>query len=159
MLTQAELKRQLHYDPDTGIFTWIARKYGKNRIGTEAGTRNKLGYVYIWVNNQHHCAHRLAWIYMHGQCDSQMQIDHINQVKHDNRISNLRLVTNQQNLFNTSKKQNNKSGWLGVHYSLSKRKYVAAIKVNYKRIYLGSFDTAEKAGQAYLSAKSELHVI
>jgi hypothetical protein len=155
MLTQSELKSQLHYDPETGIFTWHKDFYHKKVAGKVAGSMDK-GYVRIRVNKKGYKAHRLVWLYIYGTWPAK-EIDHINRIKHDNRLCNLREATHQQNQWNYSKPKNNTSGYIGV--SMRGKSYVARIKVDRKKIKIGTFDTAEKAGQAYLSAKSVYHVI
>jgi len=84
------------------------------------------------------------------------QIDHINGIRHDNRISNLRLATNKQNCQNTKQARvNNKSGFLGV--SPSGDKFISTIQKNGKQLYLGTFETKEEAHEAYLNEKRKLH--
>lgn len=156
MLTQAQLKERLHYDPETGIFTWLIPKRNSVKTGSIAGTKDRYGYIQIQLQHKRYGAHRLAWLYVHGRFPDS-QIDHINRVKADNKICNLREVTHQQNQFNRDVNKNNTSGYIGV--TMKGKKYRARITVEGKRTYLGLFDTAEKAGQAYLAAKSIYHVI
>jgi len=156
MLTQAQLKERLHYDPETGLFTWLIAPSKSVKIGSIAGSKNNQGYIAIGINNKLYSGHRLAWLYVHGRLPDS-QIDHINRIRSDNRICNLREVTRQQNQFNRIAQKNNQTGYMGV--TMCGKKYRALIMVDSKLIHIGLFDTAEKASQAYLSAKSELHVI
>ena len=80
MITQSELKNILHYNQDTGVFTWI-----KNSI--VAGTVEKKGYIAIKINRKSYKAHRLAWLYIYGNFPKE-QIDHLNGIKNDNCINN-----------------------------------------------------------------------
>lgn len=89
-LTQAELKRKLHYDPDTGIFTWKVFSPGIT-IGKVAGAISS-GYIRIKVHPSLQYAHRLAWLYVYGYFPEH-GTDHINGIKTDNRIANLREAT------------------------------------------------------------------
>lgn len=156
ILTQAELKSQLHYDPETGVFTWSIRKAIKTKVGSMAGNV-KHGYVYIKINNRSYRAHRLAWLYVYGVMPDR-QIDHMNGLRDDNRLSNLRLVNNSENQQNIFKiKSNNTSGYRGVSFEKNESKYRAEIMVDGKSIFLGRYDNAEDAGKAYQTAKIKYH--
>ena len=126
------------------------------KIGDIAGTiHHATGYRRIRVNGKQYRAHRLIWFMVHGKFPVNM-LDHINGNKLDNRISNLREATHQENMQNKTKARlDNKSGFLGV--SLNKGRFRANIKLNGKLKYLGLFDTPKEAHEAYLKAKREHH--
>jgi hypothetical protein len=108
MLTQAELKVLVNYDLQTGVFTWNkSRKRAKP--GVMVGTIGFNGYCQACLNYKKYYLHRLAWLYVYGEIPNS-EIDHINRIKTDNRICNLRLATRNQNLWNTSLQKRNKSG-------------------------------------------------
>jgi hypothetical protein len=111
------------------------------------------GYVCIRIDNILYTAHRLAWLYVHGNWPAH-QLDHINKNRSDNRLCNLREATNAENAQNR-KRSDNKTGYTGVNQENNKWK--AEIKLNYKTIRLGLFETPEEAYSAYLSAKHGLH--
>lgn len=95
-LTQQELKTELRYEAETGNFFWLKRKQGRS-LTNAAGTTDKvLGYKLIMVNGHKHYSHRLAWLYENGEFPS-LEIDHINRVKTDNTIDNLRDVSHEVN--------------------------------------------------------------
>lgn len=155
-LTAETLREHLSYDPGTGVFT--RRKSNTNAVkaGTVAGSLARNGYVTIMVNGHMYKAHRLAWLYVYGVWPAH-HIDHINGVKHDNRIANLRDVPmsiNAQNL-RAAKRAN---PYLGVSYHKAHNNWRATIKINGRYKHLGSFDTPEDARDAYLEAKRKLHV-
>ena len=156
VLSLTKLKENLHYDPETGVFTRIKGNGRNVNIGDIAGS-NRSGYVLIWVNNSPYQAHRLAWLYMMGVMPIEF-IDHINGDRSDNRFGNLREATHQQNRQNITKPQsNNTTGFLGVTYKTENEKYVASIRVDKKLKHLGYFTTPEEAHQAYLIAKRKFH--
>jgi HNH endonuclease len=158
MLTQAELKRQLHYDPETGLFTWLISNKNNVKIGDTAGSYDMYGYLTIRIHYKSYKCHRLAWLYVYGVFPN-VYLDHINRIKNDNRIINLRAVTAQQNQFNTKTRFDSTSGYTGVSFRKDRKKYTAYIHVNGRKKNLGCFKEAQDAHNAYLAAKSELHVI
>ena len=155
-LTQERLQELLHYDPETGIFTNLKSR-GRVKIGSVAGSKNPNGYIYIAIDSKKYRAHRLAWLYVHGNFPEKC-LDHINEVKDDNRIVNLRLATNLENHQNqSSPRTNNTSGFNGVGWHKFSGKWLARIMANGKHKHLGYFDTAEEASAVYLAAKRKLH--
>ena len=136
MITCDELKEKVVYFPESGVFI---RKSNSKIIGV-VGER---GYIRIWLRGRQYLAHRLAWLYVHGEWPD--CIDHINHNNKDNRISNLRGVTRQENLKNKLKYKNNKSGVSGVHWASAANKWRARIVVNKKALHLGYFDDVDEA--------------
>jgi len=130
------------YNAETG------KVYGERRF--EIKRKNKDGYILIGSNHIEGqlFAHHYAYFVTYGNLDFEL-LDHINRDKTDNRISNLRNVSNQENMFNTNAKG----------YTKRKNKWIAQIKLDYKNIYLGSYNTEEEARQAYLLAKEKYHII
>lgn len=156
MLTQAELKKHVHYDPDTGIFTRITHS-SASPAGSILGC-NSHGYLVFYVCNKLYSAHRLAWLYYYGRWPER-HLDHINRIRSDNRIANLREVDDQKNAFNTSLSKNNTTGYIGVAWHKQRNKYRAYIKINRRQISLGLYDDPKIAHEAYLKAKAIYHVI
>jgi hypothetical protein len=155
MITQQQLKEYLSYDPDTGTFLRV-KKAGKFKSGDVLGTRHSTGYIVIRINDKLYKAHRLAWLYMHGEFPV-LKIDHINRDGCDNRLENLRLVTQKQNCENRSLGKNNKSGHPGVDWCKKLCKWRARITVNYKGLHLGYFANIEDAIDAYKEHAAQLH--
>lgn len=152
--TQEFLKTLIHYDPTTGHFTWILRLKRNLVNGKPLGLKNPKGYLLINIIGHSHRAHRLAWLYMTGKWPNG-QIDHDNNIKHDNRWINLRLANNQLNHYNLLKPKNNTSGAKGVR-KLNNGEYSARIKHNKKEVYLGMFFTLQQASEAYMNKAKEL---
>lgn len=152
-LTLDSLKALVEYDPSTGVFTWRARQ--RMRAGKVAGGPAARGYRRIFVAGVSYLEHRLAWFYMTGRLPTN-DIDHINGRRGDNRYANLREATRALNLENQrAARSDNTTGLLGV--SVNHRGFSARIWVGGRCVHLGTFQTADLAHQAYLSAKRELH--
>jgi len=137
MITQEELKSVLKYDQETGRFTWLVpRRSGSIKAGTEAGSVTNQGYVHVQIGRMRYLAHRLAWLYTYGFFPEN-SIDHINRKRDDNRLENLREVSNSCNIRNSKSRINNTSGVRGVCWDKASQRWQADIKVNGKKIGLG----------------------
>lgn len=136
-LTQSRLKELLDYNPLTGIFRWKISKH-KTRIGRIVGTKSNRGYIHIELDSIDYTAHRLAWFYVYGKWPKD-QLDHEDHVPYHNWISNLREATGIENMQNKSMMSNNTSGFTGVSWDKSRKKWRSAIKVNDKVKHLGRF--------------------
>lgn len=151
-----ELRMMFSYDPDTGLLSWN-RDYGIYiRAGDKAGCVKVDGYGYVAYKRDRFMSHRICWA-LHYGCWPNGPIDHINMVKSDNRISNLRLASVAENNRNRTKQRNNTTGFKGVSFYKQTKKYVAKICFNKKTRTLGYFDTAIEASIAYSNAVKELH--
>jgi hypothetical protein len=154
-LTSQHLRKILDYDLNTGRFTWRVKTSRKVVVGKEAGNTKPSGYVSIRINGLGHYAHRLAWCYVYGDWPTD-EIDHINGVRNDNRIANLRQATRKQNMENRVRPVG-ASGYRGVVWLEANQKWRASIVHNRKNIYLGLFDTAEEASAMYSDAAAFFH--
>lgn len=155
-LTVERLREVLAYDQETGLFTRRVRTANCVKVGDVAGSLHRKGYIRINVDGRRYFAHRLAWLYVNGEWPP-AEIDHINGVKDDNRIVNLRLATRIENMQNERvSRSNNKAGYLGV-FLHSCGKFSAKICIDGKNKHLGMFPTPESAHEAYLEAKRQLH--
>lgn len=146
-MTQEYLKSILDYDKETGIFRWKKKVCCKVVVGKIAGYKEKRGYTVMKVDKKQYRAHRLAYLYVYGKLPNN-HIDHINQDKTDDRICNLRDVSQKENNRNVGIQKNNASGVTGVWWNKRKNRWIAEIKVNYKKIHLGSFKDIQKAKKA-----------
>lgn len=147
MLTVKRLREKLDYDPLTGRFTHKITE-GRAVAGREANTvHNRFGHLRVKIDGKAYLAHRAAWFHMTGEWPVG-HLDHINQNPADNRWENLRCVTRGQNIANSRVRKDNTSGFKGVSYSKSKRRWAAHCGGK----YLGSFDTPEAARDVYALA-------
>jgi len=166
MITQTELKELLHYNPETGISTWIPRPldlfsrlcagktWNTRYAGKPAGCVNKTtGYLQILIYGKIYKSHRLAFLYMEGQFPKD-QVDHVNHIRSDNRWKNLREVNRQENNRNQSLPRNNTSGHVGVYWNKNRKKWQSRIKVSGKLAHLGYF--TEKADAVKARQKADV---
>lgn len=149
------VRHRFAYDPATGALTWKV-KYRWCSPGDLAGGIANNGYRRIQVKGKYIGAHRACWFLHYGEWPSQ-NLDHINGVKDDNRIANLREATKSQNGANRKVSKNNQTGLKGVTLYKGGPKYRAAIKLNGETHRLGLFDTAEDAHAAYCEASVQLN--
>lgn len=147
MLTQEELKKYLHYEPSTGVFTWLSPTSFRVKVNQVAGWDTH-GHVGIRILGKAMLAHRLAWLYQTGEWPS-AQIDHINGNRKDNKFSNLRLATNSENNINKSLTKRNKSGYKGVSWVKAKQKWRADCRALGVQNFIGCFDNKYDAAEAY----------
>jgi|AntAceMinimDraft_18_1070375.scaffolds.fasta_scaffold53668_4 phosphotransferase system IIB component len=148
-----DIKHRIKYEPETGIFVWVDCKK-KSLNGKNLGVYDKDGYLTAKINQIRYRLHRLAWFVCYGKWPSQ-QIDHINGIKDDNRLCNLRLANNSENNCNRPAQSNNLLGVRGVRFN--NNRYQALICKDKKQIVLGSFKTLMEAQHAYQTAAKELH--
>lgn len=147
-LTAEEIREALDYDGETGEFRW-RKSCGAKKAGSRAGYLEPGRYWSIQFRGQMLYLHRVAWLHAYGVWPSG-EIDHINQDKSDNRLSNLRDGTKSQNKANVGVTKQNTSGIKGVRRRNGR--FEAQIKVNGKYKHLGVFHSAEMARLAYESA-------
>ena len=150
------LREQLHYNPDTGVFTWLAdgARNAKYKKGDVAGKLNWDGYLIISFMNQSHGGHRLAWLYVNGEMPLN-QIDHIDRDKQNNRINNLRDVSQAINSQNTTRSEGTYTGIVGVTCERFDKVWVATIMVDGKPIYLGYHKSLLSAAKARYRAEKK----
>lgn len=147
MVNQILIKSLFDYCPISGSLLWKSPK-GKVKKGTIAGYLEQ-GYRRVEIDNKKILVHKLIWLYIYGTWPIN-QIDHINGIRDDNRIENLREVSNRGNSQN---KNRVRSGKLLGAYKLPSGKYYSRIYINKLSQYLGSFDTELQAHEAYLAAE------
>lgn len=152
--TAEYLRSLISYDCETGIFCWRVARSTCIKVGRIIKTPHGSGYLVGRIDGRLYLLHRLAWFYVYGSWPAN-QIDHINGIRSDNRLVNLRLASNQQNSWNGQSRITNKRGYKGVKPSRISGAWDARITVNGKEIYLGYFKRKENAALAYNFAALE----
>lgn len=153
MLTVERLRELLHYDPLTGVFTRLT-KVGGQPVGSVAGSAHIKGYVELRVDGRAYLAHRLAWLYVHGEWPIG-KLDHRDTIRTHNWIANLRPATDQQNAQNVNAHRDSRTGIKGVSIHTKSGRFRATIRVQGKQKHLGYFATVEEASAAYQEAAAK----
>lgn len=147
------IKENLLYDFETGYLWWNKHGFGR-QFDKPAGCLNKVGYIQVRVKSVAYAAHRVAWFLFYGMWPKD-QIDHINNVRDDNRIVNLREATSTENHGNMKVRKGGTSKYKGVCWHKQLCKWNVRIMLNYKQIHLGCYDNEEEAALAYNKAALE----
>ena len=150
-LTKELLDERFIFNLETGVVTNRIRTAQRTMVGEEAGCLRSNGYRRICINGRHLYTSRIIWFFVKGEWP--INIDHINHDRSDNRLINLRSVTNAENHRNMSKRSDNTSGVAGVHWDKKASKWQAQIMVNGKRTHLGYFSDLADAITARSDAK------
>lgn len=145
-LTQELIAKVLKYDALSGTLIWISNLHSKRVVpNSRAGSLVKsTGYRNISLFGRTYLEHQLIWFICNGVWPKG-QIDHINQIRDDNRIVNLRDVSKADNARNRSRNPNSKLGEHGIWFNIRTNKYVAEITLNGKKVYQKSFDDIDVA--------------
>jgi hypothetical protein len=154
MCFKEECLRKLSYDPKTGVFTWNFDGTRGVKAGDVAGSKTSDGYIKLSIKGKRLLAHRAAWLFVNGQFPDG-HIDHINRIKSDNRIANLRSASKAQNAQNREKNSRNTSGYKGVTWHKRDKMWQAAITVFGKRKHLGYYKELKEAFSAYIAASKK----
>jgi len=154
-MNQDLLKSILHYNPETGAFSWIKSGSGRKK-DLIAGSKTVYGYMEIKIKGRIHKAHRLVWLYMTGSWPEN-QIDHINHIRSDNRWCNLREATHQENGKNQKINSKNTSGITGIRMDKNSQKWHSYIRINGTLDHIGFFCDKFEAICARKSAERKLN--
>lgn len=162
------LRSLLEYDPDTGNFAWKKRPvdlftnkracsvWNAKYAGKPAGYAKGDGYIQICILSRIYRAHRVAFAIYHGRWPD-AEVDHINLVRDDNRIHNLREASRSSNICNSPIYKNNTSGVKGVCWEKRRNKWCASIWLNRRKIHVGYFDFLDDAAKAIREARDKMH--
>lgn len=149
-----DLIKAVSYDPETGIFRWVIPQRRSIKAGDIiSSVCPTSGYPVVWFRGTRFLLHRVAFYVIHGRWP--VMTDHINGIKTDNKLTNLRECDGFQNKQNLRMSSNNTSGYPGVFWN--RGKWQAGIMHQRRQIYLGRFDDPTQAYAAYRSAKAQYH--
>lgn len=142
------------YEQESGRLLWRTT-HGKVKAGMEAGWHSTDGYRRLFCSGKTRLAHRLIWDLNNpdDKLSPEDDIDHINHIRNDNRMANLRKVSRAENNKNLTKSYLNRSGTLGVYWAKHRNKWTAQIKVNGKQVYLGRYESLQEAIDARKAAE------
>lgn len=151
-LDKSRLTTLFDYNPETGA---VIRRSNRKVVGSDCTN----GYKNVYVDGKKYYVHRLIWVLIYGELDQSKDIDHINGIRDDNRLENLRIATRSENMQNERKARlsNLSTGELGISKLNNSSKYRAKIRINGKQKHIGYFETLEDAKAAYVMAKREFH--
>lgn len=148
------LTEVLSYDPLTGIFRWRVRPNKCMKVGDVCVGHDTPGYTRFKLKGKTYSAHRVAWLFVHKRWPVDC-IDHINGIRTDNRIENLRECTMAQN--NANRTVRRRGGLKGAFYSKKSKRWRSIISVRNERIYLGQFSSEQEAHEACADAARKHH--
>ena len=153
MLKYREALELFRYDYETGVLYWRWRVNSRVPKTLEAGTQRKSsGYLSVSVHGRDYSVHRIVMLMCYGFYGEGLEVDHINHVRNDNRLVNLRFVTHGENMRNKSVSSKSTTGVTGVDFLKAHKKYRARIRVDGETIHLGMFETLEEAAAARAEA-------
>lgn len=154
-LTRKELKQLIHYNPLTGTFTRLTKASTNPSEEDSVGCLDRYGYRIIKLSGKRWKAHRLAYFYMTGKLPE--VVDHINNIRDDNRWKNLRGCSLRENKHNCLISKNNSTGVKGISFDKARQKYLARVYADGKPHFLGYYDCIKKAERAVKAKRKELH--
>lgn len=154
LLTLSRLKEVLEYHPKSGIFIWLKQVSNVTKVGHEAGSKcSSTGYIRIQIDGKRYQAHRLAWFYMFEEFPDSI-LDHIDNIKTNNKIENLRLTTETDNQHNKPSYKNT-SGFKGISCRKD-GKFIASFSHKNKKYYVGIYNSVEEAKPYYISKAKQV---
>jgi hypothetical protein len=158
-ISQIRLRELFDYDQDTGNFY---RKHaagnGRYKAGSKCGYIRKDGYYMLSFDGMKEVlAHRCAWIFMNGDIDDEVLIDHIDENRSNAAIKNLRIADQSKNGMNRGAQKNSSTGIKGVSWCKTQQKWTVRVGVNGKYHYGGRFSDIKDAESAAIAMRKKLH--
>ncbi|SAZ49345.1 AP2 domain [Enterobacter kobei] len=154
LMSVGDIRDLIDYNAETGVLTAKVNFSGR-QAGSVIGSQTWQGYYAFSLFGKKCFAHRLAWLLHYGEWPSQ-PIDHINGIKTDNSIRNLRLCSLSQNQFNKPTQKNNTTGVKGVYWNKRDKRYVASVQFNGKKYSAGHHKDIESAKEEVMKLREKL---
>ncbi|EKU4730588.1 HNH endonuclease [Citrobacter sp. Cf084] len=154
LMSVGDIRDLIDYNPENGVLTAKVNFSGR-QAGSVIGSQTWQGYYAFSLFGKKCFAHRLAWLLHYGEWPSQ-PIDHINGIKTDNSIRNLRLCSLSQNQFNKPTQKNNTTGVKGVYWNKRDKRYVASVQFNGKKYSAGHHKDIDNAKEAVMKLREKL---
>lgn len=153
VVTAEHARKILNYDHETGLFTWRERPGRRCIIGARATSHQK-GRNTVRLGGYKFQASNVAWLYIYGEWPD-FEIDHKDRNKRNDAIENLRPSTTMKNMMNMGKTKRSSTGFKGAHPH--RNGFVAYIRADGYKYYLGKFDELEHAAAVYRIAAAGMH--
>ena len=150
------VRELLHYDPETGVFTWLKRIAQRQYVGDVAGCLKSNGYVQIKYRRKNYPAHRLAWLWMTGEWPKD-EVDHRDRNRANNRWLNLRAATRKQNQENRTPRKDSTSGVTGVLWSNRDQAWRVTIHVDGRKRHIATRKSLDEAVAIRAAASRKHH--
>ena len=151
-LTQEIVQELFNYDAETGNLYWKKPTGARSVPGSIVGTLSFHGYYVVGIFGKKYKVHRIIWLYVYGYMPEN-DLDHINRIKTDNRIINLREVSDQCNLRNAKQHKSNTSGITGISFDKKTISWASWITINGKSYFLGRYSDYTEAACIRLAAE------
>ena len=142
---------------ETGNAIWINPQSRRVKRFSIAGGVNRYGYVSLRILGEPFLLHRVLWAMRHGYLSGSNQIDHVNCERSDNRMCNLRIASNSENMMNTKLRSTNTSGFKGVWFDKQQSLWIAEIWKDGVKHRVGKFSSAEEASRHLESVRKKYH--
>lgn len=155
--SQDKLRSLFFYTPETGELKWRIRIPNKAGLYESVGHKDVTGYLATRIKGKMFRVHRLIWMLHNGEDPGLLHVDHINGIKDDNRIQNLRLANQSQNGCNCKMRSHNTSGVRGVSWMPKRKQWQTYINHGGKRFALGCFKDFDEAVKIVTEARTRLH--
>lgn len=156
MLKFEHVNELLEYEPETGVLRWIKSPNKRVAIGSKAGSISSFGYIKLKIDKKEYFAHRIAWLLYYKEWPSG-QIDHIDNNRKNNAISNLRDCTASQNQRNQKRRKSNSTGIKGVYWDANLNKWKVQVRGDGRIQYGGHYKSIQAAELAAIELRNRLH--
>lgn len=154
MLTAEHLHTLVHYDPETGVMTWLKKLSARQYVGDSVGSLKDNGYVWTKIYRKSYAVHRLVWLYMTGAWPTD-EVEHVDRNRANNKWVNLENATHQENAGNRTPRHDSSSGVTGVLWSTKDQAWRATICIDGRKRQIAQSKSLIVAADARRAAERE----